>query len=110
MINYGKLETYNYKFCSLIGANPDIKYSKKNIFHLLLLNGKETNNNFEFSNELKDFLKEIQLPGWCGYKKKDLKLMLNTLIVSSINSYESKYIVVSLNKSDIPVKNISIFI
>jgi|LauGreSBDMM110SN_4_FD.fasta_scaffold51486_2 hypothetical protein len=101
---------YNAEFCLLIGANPNINYSKANIYNILIANSKKVYQFFEFNGELKKYLEKIHNPGWSGYKKSTLMNMLNSLIISSIDNYGSKYVIISSNKSNIPVKKMTIIL
>jgi hypothetical protein len=107
MVTYSPVK-YDAKFCALIGANPNSKYSKTNIFNILITHAKKTYRNFEFTGEIKDFLQKIHHPGWNGYRKTTIMQMLSTLMTSSGSDLSSKYVVISANKSTVPVTEVEI--
>jgi len=108
MTYYTKAFKYNTEFCSLIGANPNIKYTKTNIYNLLISHAKLNYKYFEFEGKLKDYLNKINPCGWGGYRKTNLMTMLNSLMISSSENFESKYVIISSNKSDIIIKELDI--
>jgi hypothetical protein len=107
MITYSPVK-YNSKFCGLIGANPNSKYTKKAICNLLMAHAKKSYRYYEFQGELRDYLKNIHNPGWNGYSKSNLMAILNTLMTTSGTDLSSKYVIISCNKSTIPVTRIEI--
>lgn len=107
MVTYSPVK-YDSKFCALIGANPNSKYTKTNIFNLLITHAKKSYRHFEFEGELKQFLQNLHHPGWNGYSKSVIMQMLSTLMLSSANDLTSKYVIISANKSIIPVVEVDI--
>lgn len=99
---------YDFKFCSLIGANPNSKYTKTAIYNFLITHAKKSYRYFEFSGELKDFLQKIHHPGWNGYKKSVIMQMLNSLMTSSGTDLSSKYVIISANKSNVLITDIEV--
>jgi hypothetical protein len=108
MAYYSSPCKYNAEFCLLIGANPNITYTKSAIYNILITNAKNVYRYLEFNGELKKYLENIHNPGWSGYRKTTLMNILNSLVISSIENYNSKYIIISSNKSSVPVNKISI--
>ena len=100
--------SYNIDFCRLIGANPNIKYTKTNICNLLISHAKKAYRYYEFDGQIKIYLNKIHNAGWSGYSKSALMTMLNSLMIASVDTFESKYIVISSNKSNIPVTELTI--
>lgn len=107
MVTYSPVK-YDSKFCTLIGANPNSKYTKTAIFNLLITHSKKSYRYFEFEGQIKEFLQKLHHPGWNGYKKATLMQMLNSLMTSSGTDLSSKYVIISANKSTVPVTEIEI--
>jgi hypothetical protein len=102
---------YNSEFCLLIGANPNLTYSKKNIFNLLIIHAKKSNFScFDFEGKLKVFIQKIHPPGWSGYRKKELMTIINSLMILTIDPNDSKYVVITSSKSNIHVKEIDVIL
>lgn len=99
---------YDSKFCILIGANPNIKYTKSKILNLLLSQSKKSFTHFEFTGELKEFLQKIHHPGWNGYKRSTIIQMLNSLVSLSDTDLSSKYVIISANRSTVPIIEIEV--
>jgi hypothetical protein len=107
MVTYAPVK-YDPKFCSLIGANPNSKYTKISIFNLLIAHSKKSYRYFEFEGELKEYLQKLHHPGWSGYRKTVLMQILNSLMTSSGTDLSSKYVIISANKSTVPVTEVEI--
>jgi len=107
MIIYNPVK-YDQKFCGLIGANPNSKYTKTTICNLLIAHAKKSYRYYEFKGELREYLKNIHNPGWNGYSKSNLMTILSTLMTTSSIDLSSKYVIISCNKSTIPVTHIEI--
>jgi len=101
---------YNSEFCLLIGANPNLSYTKKTILNLLLIHAKKSYSSFEFDGKLKLFIQKISQPSWSGYRKTELLKIINLLMIHTINPNESKYVVITSSKSNITVKEIEIIL
>ena len=107
MVTYTPVK-YDSKFCVLIGANPNYKYTKTSIFNLLVAHSKKSYRDFEFNGELKEYLQKLHHPGWNGYRKTVLMQILNSLMTSSGTDLSSKYVIISANKSTVPVSEVNI--
>ncbi len=107
MVTYAPVK-YNEKFCLLIGANPKCKYTKTSILNLLIAHAKKSYRYYDFQGDLRDYLKNIHNPGWNGYSKSNLMNILNTLMTTSGIDLSSKYVIISCNKSTVPVSQIEI--
>jgi hypothetical protein len=101
---------YNSDFCLLIGANPNLTYTQKNIFNLLIMHAKKSYSSFEFDGKLKLFLEKITKSSWGGYRKTDLLKIIKSLMTQTINPNESRYVVITSSKSNIPVKEIEVIL
>ena len=99
---------YDADFCLLIGANPKAKYKKKDIFDLLISHAEKTNKYYLFRGDLKNFLQKIHHSGWHGYTKATLMLILNSLMTLSGVDLSNKYVIISANKSTLPVSVIEV--
>jgi hypothetical protein len=106
---------YNPEFCSLIGANHDCKYTRNTILELLISHSQKTNIKmpmYKFNGKLKTFLDNIKPEYYLGitygYNKSHLNKILNSLIISSIDSQFNKYVIISASKSNIPVIQLDI--
>lgn len=109
---YTKKLKYNAEFCSLIGANSNINYTKTIIYNLLISHAKTYHKYFEFNSnpKLKEFLHKIIPINWNGYRKSDLMNILNLLIIPKYETLESKYVIISSDKSNILIKELNIIL
>lgn len=99
---------FDSKFCELIGANTNIKYSKTNIFNILISHASTKYRNcYEFKGPIKDFLSNILHYGWSGYRKSNLMTILNSLIVTG-DGDNSKYVIISSAKSAVKVNSLHV--
>ena len=95
--------TSNYRFYLTTISNFTVYQT-----NLLISHAKKTYRYYEFDGQIKVYLNKIHNAGWSGYSKSALMTMLNSLMIASTDTFESKYVVISSNKSIIPVTELTI--
>jgi len=107
-----QVNKYNQYFCSLIDANIHREYSKTIIISLLIKKASINTNTqyYNFTDELGTFLNNIIPKPWRGYRKCVLYKILDHLIIPDINIMESKYVIISSNKSNVIVDEITVIL
>ena len=100
---------YDPEFCSLIGANPNIKYTKANIYNLLCSQSLTKNKYCKFEPKLDKYLSNIKSSTWYGYNKSTIYTILNAIMIQ-VNLTNNKYVVISSNKSDVIIKEITVIL
>ena len=108
-----KSNIYEPEFCSLIGANPNILYTKYKIYNLLCAQSISNNNKYcKFEPILYKFMSKYSNPAYYGFNKSTIYTILNSLIVISNNdnTINSKYVIISSNKSDVVIKEITVIL
>lgn len=113
-MTYINLKGYKYdpEFCTLIGANPNIPYTKSKIFNILTAQSISSHRYFKFEPNLHKFISKFGSGGYYGFNKTTIYTILNSLMIVSNNdnTINSKYVIISSNKSDVVIKEISIIL
>lgn len=102
---------YGPEFCSLIGINPKITYTKIKIYQILWSLSLTKNKfcKFETDSKLNTYLSNIKSPTWYGYNKATIYAILDIIMIKE-DTKDNKYVVISSNKSDVIIKEITVIL